>query len=65
MCDFYEGDIKQGAEVTVDGELLFELSNPKSFWGTVVSASYVDNGSYNVEDNEGVLHQLCCEILRL
>ena len=48
-----EGDFKQGAEVTVDGELSFELQNPKSLWGTVFSNSYVDNDFYTVEDNEG------------
>ena len=39
MWDFVEGDIKRGAEVTVDGELSFELPNPKSLLGTVVSDS--------------------------
>ena len=49
----------------MDGELLFELSNPKSFWGTVFSYSYGDNDFYTVEDNEVVLHQCCLECLRL
>ena len=65
MWDLIEVDIKQGAEVTVDGELSFKLPNPKSFWDTVVSYSYVDNGFYTVEDNEGVFHQFCHECLRL
>ena len=43
MWDLIEFDIEQGAEVTVGGELSFELPNPKSFWGTAVSDSYVDN----------------------
>ena len=44
---------------------MFELPNPKSFWGTVFSYSYGDNDFYTVEDNEGVLHQCCLECLRL
>ena len=55
MWDLFEGDIKRGAEVTVDGGLSFELPNTKSILGMVVSDSYVYNGFYNVEDNEGVL----------
>ena len=65
MWDLVEGDIKQGAEVNVDGDLSFEFPNPKSFWGAVVSDSSVDNGFYAVEDNEVVLHQCCRERLRL
>ena len=61
MWYLVEGDIKLVAEVTMDGELLFELKNPRWFWGTVVSYSYVNNGFYTVEDNEGVLHQCCSE----
>ena len=63
--DVFEGDIKQGAEVTVDSELSFELPNPKSFWVTVVSDSYADSGLNTVEDNEGVLHQYCRKCKRL
>ena len=48
MWDLVEVDIKRGAEITVDGELSFELPNPKSFWGTVVSDIYVDNGFYTI-----------------
>ena len=48
MWDLVEGDIKLGAEVTVDGVLSFELPNPESFWGTAVSDSYVDNGFHTV-----------------
>ena len=64
MWYLVEGDIKRGAGVTVNCELLFELPNKKSFWGTVVSDSYVDNGFYTVEDNVGVPYQCYCEHLR-
>ena len=56
MWYLVEGDIKRGAGVTVNCELLFELPNKKSFWGTVVSDSYVDTFFNTIEDNEGVLH---------
>ena len=49
----------------MDGELLFELPNPKSFWSKVVSDSYVDNGFNTVEYNECVIHQCFCKRLRL
>ena len=53
------------SEITVDGELSFELPNPKSFWGTVILDSYVDDGFYTVEDNEGVINQCCHDRLHL
>ena len=65
MWYLVEVDIKRGAEITMGGEMLFEFPNPESFWGTVVSDSYADNGFYTVEYNEGVLHQFCRERLRL
>ena len=65
MWDLVEVDIKRGAEVPMDGEPSFELTNPKLFWVTVVSDSYVNNGFYTVEDIEGVLHQCCRECLCL
>ena len=65
MWDLVEGYIRQVAEVTVDGELSFEYPNPKSFWGTVISDSSVDNGFFTVEDNDGVIHQCYCKSLRI
>ena len=47
------------------GELSFELPNPKSFWGTVVSYSYVNNGFCTVEAHEVVIHQYYRGRLRL
>ena len=44
MWDLVEGDIKRGTEVTVDGNISFELPNPIFFGGAVVSDSYVSNG---------------------
>ena len=49
----------------MDGELSFELPNPKSFWGMVILDSYVDDGFYTVEDNEGVINQCCHDRLHL
>ena len=65
MWYLVEGDIKRGAGVTVNCELSFELPTPKSFWGTVVSYSYVNNGFCTVEAHEVVIHQYYRGRLRL